>query len=339
MTSRHCVRQRPQPVTFCSRPPQRFAFPSAPMPKRRFHRMSRWARIRPTAPSSTTISLRRPLGVVAIEILDSGGHIIRKFSSDDKPELTPEELQKQLIPIYWVRMPRNPGTAAGMHRFVWNLRYPSPTSVTHEYPITAVPANTPRYPLGPHAVPGKYTVRLIANGKTYTAPLTVKLDPRVKTTQDGLDQMFALEQKLALAVARSSEAVLQAKSIQEQSGKLQPTGALADALKAFNAKLSAALEGPENPPANAPKPPSLSGVNESAYSLYKMIGQVDAAPTPAQTADSSKIDHDLPLVMNQWNQVLKFELPKINAQLKQAGLPEIDPQQKPVDGENQGNEE
>jgi photosystem II stability/assembly factor-like uncharacterized protein len=278
-------------------------------------------------------------GVVTIEILDSGGHAIRKFSSDDKPELTPEELHKQLIPIYWVRMPRNPSTTAGMHRFIWDLRYPSPTSVTHEYPITAVPGNTPRYPLGPHAVPGKYAVRLTASGKSYTAPFTVKLDPRVKTTQAGLDQMFALEQKLALALSRSSEAVLQAKSIQEQVKKLKPTAPLADALKAFDAKVSAALDGPENPPANAPKPPSLTGVNDGVYSLYKMVGQVDAAPTPAQVADSSKIDHDLPLVIDQWNQIVKTDLPVINSQLKQAGLSQIDPQQKPVDGEDQGNEE
>jgi photosystem II stability/assembly factor-like uncharacterized protein len=278
-------------------------------------------------------------GVVTIDILDSGGRIIRKFASDDKPELTPEELSKQLIPIYWVRMPQNPATTAGMHRFVWDLHYPSPTSVTHEYPITAVPENTPRYPLGPHAVPGRYTVRLTVNGKSYTAPLIVKLDPRVKTSQADLEQMFAAEQKLALAVSRSSEAVLQAKSVQEQIKNLKPASSLADALKGFDSKVSAALNGPENPPADAPKPSSLSSVNETAYSLYKMVGQVDAAPTPAQLADTSNLDRDLPTVMNQWNQIVKTDLPAINTQLKQAGLPEINPRQKPENGENQGNEE
>ena len=278
-------------------------------------------------------------GVVTIEILDAAGKVIRKFASDDKPELTPEELHKQLIPIYWVRMPQNPGTTAGMHRFVWDLRYPAPTSVTHEYPITAVPGNTPRYPLGPHATPGKYTVRLTANGKSHNTPLTVKLDPRVKSTQAAMDQMFALEQKLAADVTSSSEAVLQAKSIQEQTTKLKPTGALADTVKAFEAKVTALLDGPENPPANAPKPPSLSDVNENAYSIYKMVGQVDAAPTPAQVADTTKVEHDLSTLLNQWTSVLKGDLPTLNSQLKLAGLPEINPQQKPQDGENQGNEE
>lgn len=277
-------------------------------------------------------------GVVTIEILDSAGRLVRKFASNDKPELTPEQLDKQLIPIYWVKMPHNPGTTVGMHRFVWDLHYPAPTSVTHEYPITAIPGDTPRYPLGPHALPGNYTVRLTANGKSYTAPLTIKLDPRVHTTPAGLEQMFKLEQILADAVTRSSEAVFQAKSVQEQIAALHPSDAVVAALKAFDEKVSAALNGPK-PAANAAKTPSLSSVNDDAYSLYKMVGQVDAAPTPAQERDTTKLEQDLPVVLNQWTAILKADLPAINTQLRSAGLPEINPQKKPEHAESQGNEE
>src|SRR6185369_182469 len=204
--------------------------------------------------------------VVSVEILDARGQVIRKYASDDKPEVSEEEIAKQLIPPYWVRHTKKPDTIVGMHRVIWDLHYASPTSSTHEYPITAVPEATPRYPLGPVAVPGKYTVRLTANGKSYTAPLTVKLDPRVKTTQQALDQQFQVQQKLANAGSRSSEAVLQIKSVQEQIKKLQPSGAVAEALKNFSAKVDAALDGPENPPANAPKPVALGDVNGNAYS-------------------------------------------------------------------------
>jgi hypothetical protein len=140
-------------------------------------------------------------------------------------------------------------------------------------------------------------------------------------------------------VTRSSEAVFQAKSLQEQIVKLKPTGAVADAIKSFNAKVSAVLDGPENAPANGPKAPALSDVNSNAYDLYKGVGQVDAAPTLAQVADTTKTEHDLSTVLTQWDQVIKTDLPAINAQLKQSGLPELNPQQKPENGENQGNEE
>jgi hypothetical protein len=161
----------------------------------------------------------------------------------------------------------------------------------------------------------------------------------VKTTQAELQQMFDTEQKLASAVNSSSTAVLQAKSVQEQIDKLKATGAVADSLKAFNTKLSSLLEGPENLPANTSKPPSLSEANENAYSLYKMVGQVDAAPTPVQVAQANKVESELTGLLRQWNQIVSSDLPAINAQLKQAGLSEINPQQKPEHGENQGNEE
>jgi hypothetical protein len=278
-------------------------------------------------------------GQVTIEILDAKGQLVRKYSSDDKPDLTAEQLQKQMIPPYWVRLAKNPATSAGMHRFVWDMSWTAPTSVTREYPITAVPHNTPRYPLGPKAAPGKYTVRLTLNGKSYTAPLTLKLDPRVKTPQAALDQQFATMQKLFTMVDRSARAVLQAKSVQEQVAKLKPTGAAADAVKAFSAKVSTALDGPENAPANGPKPPTLSGVNGEAYELYKMIGEPDAGPTAAQVQAVAKVEKDFPAVVAAWDQIVKTDLPVINAQLKKAGLTEINPQEKPENGENQGDEE
>jgi len=245
-----------------------------------------------------------------------------------------------------VRRPGNPETSADTHRFVWDLHYEKPVSVTHEYPITAVPGDTPRHPLGPMAVPGRYTVRLTAGGRSLTAPLMVKLDPRVKTSQAGLQQMFAMQKTLADLVERSSRAILQAKSLQEQAASLQeraaglgPAGPLAEALKAFTAQVSVALEGPENPPAGAPKPIGLKSVNDDAYSVYGIVSQVDAAPTAAQQRAAAKIERDLEAAIGAWETILKAELPALNASLRQAGLRELDLALKPRNGENQGHEE
>src|SRR5258708_27054517 len=80
-----------------------------------------------------------------------------------------------------------------MNRFVWDLRYPPPDALRHEYPISAIPHDTPAEPLGPFALPGQYQVRLTAGGTTLTQPLNVKMDPRGSTPAEGL----ALELKLA----------------------------------------------------------------------------------------------------------------------------------------------
>jgi photosystem II stability/assembly factor-like uncharacterized protein len=293
-------------------------------------------------PSGAVIDyyLARPAsGAVMIDILDDTGKILRTFAGDDPPELSPEELRKQLIPPSWARGPGNPETSAGMHRFVWDLHYEKPVSVTHEYPITAVPGDTPRHPLGPVAVPGRYTVRLTAGGRSHRAPLIVKLDPRVKTSQAGLQRMFALQKRLASLVDRSSRAILQARSLQEQAARLEPKGVLAEALKAFTSQASTALEGPENPPAGVPKPIGLNSVNDDAYSVYGIVSQVDAAPTAAQLAATARIERDLPAALGVWERILKTDLPALNSDLRQAGLRELDPAQGPRDGENQRNEE
>ena len=129
-------------------------------------------------------------GPVTLEILDAQGKLVRRYSSTDKPELTQEELEHQLIPQYWLRPQRILSADGGMHRWVWDLRYPPPNSTTHEYPIAAVPHDTPRHPLGPLVVPGKYQARLVAGGHTETAEFTVKMDPRVKASTADLQQQF-----------------------------------------------------------------------------------------------------------------------------------------------------
>jgi len=113
---------------------------------------------------------------VTLEIF-LGTKLIRRFSSEDKPHEVERDLQ---IADYWIRRDRLPSAARGMHRFVWDLHYPPPNAPTDEYPISAIYGDTPRSPRGPSVAPGIYSVKLTAGGKSYSQPLTVKLDPRIK---------------------------------------------------------------------------------------------------------------------------------------------------------------
>src|SRR5205823_76908 len=108
-------------------------------------------------------------GEVGIEIMDTAGKLIRKFSSADKPEAVDEK--KLNIPTYWIRPKQIVSNSAGMHRFVWDLHYPAPESVQHEYPISAIYHDTPRSPFGPTALPGSYRMRLTVDGKSFTQQL------------------------------------------------------------------------------------------------------------------------------------------------------------------------
>jgi len=263
-------------------------------------------------------------GPVKIEVLDSKGATVRRYSSMDKPEEKLAELEKQAIPLYWIRMPKTLSTAAGMHRWVWDLRHPAPNSTRHGYPISAVPHDTPRNPLGPLALPGEYVVRLTVNSYTYTAPLTVKMDPRIKTTPAGIQQKFDFEIRLASLLSSSSDAVIQARSIREQLEKLsgQASGSTKETIQAFQKKLKTLMQGSE-PASSGAQELTLNRVNGAASTLYGELDRADATPTVAQVEATKAAELDAVTVMKQWDALKTTDLPALNNALRGAKLPEV----------------
>jgi photosystem II stability/assembly factor-like uncharacterized protein len=259
---------------------------------------------------------------LTIEVMDAKGAVVRRYSSTDQPDQTEAQLKQQIIPLYWIRMRKALSTDAGMHRWVWDLRYSTPLAPHYEYPISAVPHDTPRTPLGPLAMPGTYTVRLTVSGHTYSAPLTVKMDPRVTASAAGLQQQFDLEMRLASLLTSSSRAVIEARSIRDQIKIILPqaNGSAKDALQAFDAKLKALLGTPggQGPEAQVP---TLTSVNGAANTLYPAVDQADAAPTAAQAAATAAAEHDASVVMKQWETMKASDLAALNVQLRSANLP------------------
>ena len=263
--------------------------------------------------------------VVKLDILDAQDHVVRSFSSADKPEASEEELHKQLIPLYWTRKFQPLSTAAGMHRWVWDLHYTAPTATRHEYPIAAIPHDTPRLPLGPTALPEAYKVRLTIDGKILAAPLTVKMDPRVKTSVAGLQKKFQAETKLAALLTQTSQALLQGSSIRTQLDKLNATASAEtkNAIADFQKKLTALLGAPGGFFAPPSPEPTLSRINGEASTLYQQVWQVDAEPTSAQVEALDATEHNSADVLNRWSEFNRTDLPALNRVLRESQIPEI----------------
>jgi hypothetical protein len=142
--------------------------------------------------------LKAPVNSVVVDIVDAAGRVVRRYSSEEKPESVRDEGN---VPRYWIRPPQPPSKTAGMHRIVWDVHY-NPPKANYSYPIAATPENTARVPTGPWAPPGGYTVRLTAGGQTLTAPLRLRMDPRIKTKPTALDQQFTLSMRLVPVINR-----------------------------------------------------------------------------------------------------------------------------------------
>jgi photosystem II stability/assembly factor-like uncharacterized protein len=262
---------------------------------------------------------------VTLEILDARGQLVRKFSSTDQPDVTEAELKKQLIPLYWLRPSRTLPSETGVHRWVWDLHYPAPDSTRHNFPIAAIPGDTARSPLGPTALPGSYTARLTANGKSYTAPFTVKMDPRVHISAAGLEKKFQLELRLASLLSETSKAVMLAGSIHDPLEKLtqQAQGPAFESIKTFQNKLTeiaGAQTGFFVPPSDAV---TLARANAQLSALYSQIWQADAEPTAAQSQAIAAIERDSSVVIKRWETLKTSDLPALNRELHTANLPEI----------------
>ena len=278
---------------------------------------------------------------VTLEILDAHGQLVRKFSSDDKPPVTESDLKRQLIPLYWLRPFRVLPSDAGMHRWVWDLHYPTPDSVRHDYPIAAVPGGTPRYPLGPNALPGTYTARLTANGKTYTAPFTVKMDPRIRISPAGLGKKFEIEMHLASLLSQTANAVLQAGSIREPLQKLadQASGKTRDSINAFQNKLAEVAGTQPGSAASASDAITLTRTNAQLAVLYGQVWQADAEPTASQSDAVAAIDRDVSDGIKRWNELKVSDLAALNRTLREANLPEVKIEPDPHREENMTDEE
>jgi photosystem II stability/assembly factor-like uncharacterized protein len=240
---------------------------------------------------------------VVLEILDATGKTIRTFSSADSVEPMDTHLN---VPTYWLRPQQRLAATRGTHRFVWDLHYPPPQVLAHDYPISAIYEDTPRFPLGPAVLPGTYTVRLSANGQRYTQPLTIRMDPRVQITDAGLSLQRDIGVRMNEAISRDFAALSE---VRAQRLVLRTTreGAkakeVADSLVALDSALAKIENGAEA--ANAV---GLVALNEQLAGILDTVEGADAEPTTQVVAAASDLEKALAAALTQWSDIKRTKL-------------------------------
>jgi photosystem II stability/assembly factor-like uncharacterized protein len=258
-------------------------------------------------------------GDVSIEILDRGGRRAH-FTTSGSTDETASDEESPLLSAK--DGGRRPSTDAGMHRVIWNLTYPLPRLI----PGTAYDERAPR---GVTAAPGTYTVKLRVSGRTYTAPLTVKNDPRAMVTQDALVAEFTLASRLMGMLGEVHSAVRQILNVRKQIDglhkQLSSAPDAAQAVAAFEREADAVLNALYEPQAKAGVdllnyPMQLNA--RIAY-LEDEVDFGDGAPT-AQFYEMTRLyRRELDRQLARWKTLTEAALPAMNRALQERGLPPV----------------
>jgi photosystem II stability/assembly factor-like uncharacterized protein len=278
--------------------------------------------------------LARPATAVQLQILDSGGNLVRSYSSAPIPPL-----DQPLPPVQslWLR-PRLPLPAtAGAHRVTWDLRYPTPPAIRFSYGDTmgAVPEDTPFTPEGPLALPGNYTVKLIVDGSSFPEPLLVKEDPRVGDSpevMDGMQKQLALAQNVVAVLAASKAAYEQGKALEaklesfHEGASSKPAKTLQGSVAELTGTMDEAAIGLSG--SNYAVPPvkgaiSFSRTNGQASALLHLVNYLsDRAPVPSQYATYQQLCKDFNATATAW-QALQPGIATLNRQLVPQPVPSL----------------
>ncbi len=191
----------------------------------------------------------------------------------------------------------------------------------------ATPHDTPQVSTAPWVLPGEYTVKLTANGKTLTALLKVVMDPRVKTPMPDLEQQFSVAKQMYDDLMKTTAALHEISVLREQLKARSAQPVVGQAGPTINSKLDA-IAGPEHGgrgfgrgPAG---PATLASVRMQLARLEHSIEAADAAPTAAQSDAMGIAEKPLDGLIEQWRQVKQSDLKALNVELKKQHLAVID---------------
>ncbi len=240
-------------------------------------------------------------GPVALEISDSAGKMVRRYASTDPP---PPVDPHYSVPLYWARPAQVLSDAPGEHRFLWDLHYPEAAGL-HPGPDAdqAVLHNTPLVATSPWVMPGRYTVKLTANGQTLSAPLTVAMDPRVKISLADLQAQFRASKQLYDAIGEASAAIDKIAALRMQIQQRKASQTANEELNAYDKELDtlAGRAGSGHGPAVAANAkPTLFGLRAQFERLQRDLQNADVAPTKQQSAACVERIQTLTALLQQW---------------------------------------
>ena len=212
-----------------------------------------------------------------------------------------------------------------LFRSAWDLRLQGPV------PLAGEPGAEFRN-RGPMVPPGAYQVRLTADGKSYTAPLELKADPRPKVSNDDLQKQSALGRKIVAQVSEIHEAVGTTREVRTQTRGLSRRfgddaryASLVSATKDFDKKTfdleSQLLQVNSKSSESNLNYPVL--IDERLHSLLFSVESADAAPTKQQYEVFEDLEKQAQPLLAQYRELMSRDLPALNEMVNKQNIPAL----------------
>ena len=284
----------------------------------------------------------KPTTDVVLEFLDAGGKPIRTFTAKapaPQPSPTPGSAQVQTLP----EQPQIPSgeesssfaggggaaarvpTEAGLNRFIWDMRHPEAV----RFPGMILWAGSVA---GPRVAPGRYQVRLTADGKTYTESFEVRKDPRLTTTDADFAKQLELLLKIRDKLTETHNAIIGIRQARQQIEELQKRvqgqpnfKTISDAAKSLNQKMTAVEEELYQTKNQSSQDPLNYPIrlNNKLAALGGVVASADAAPTEQSYAVYDDLVGKIDVQLRQFEQVMKSDLPAFNQLVHDQNIPAV----------------
>ncbi|HEX2780567.1 MAG TPA: hypothetical protein VHM30_13765 [Gemmatimonadaceae bacterium] len=283
-------------------------------------------------------ALRAP---VTLEILDSTGLVVRRYESNEEDDSIPDAARDPVaynalcqrtpdaphcsVPLYWAAPRTVLGTTRGMHRLSWDLRFDPirEQDAEVENDVGPVPHRSYTEVYAPWAPPGRYTVRLTVGGERFTQPLTLRLDPRLRTPAAGLRQLATLSRQTYLSAKAAHAEFVRARALVAALDTVR--GADVDAFRAQIESLAPAPAAAQGGRAGRPRaagrqtPTSLDAVRDALLAAGMSMQSAELAPTAAQIDAARRATAAWRTVTARWNALRTTGLAALNAKRRKAG--------------------
>ncbi len=240
---------------------------------------------------------REPL---RLEFADALGTVIQSFTGDG-------EQSRVKSPMFRL------GTEAGLHRFVWDLRYPD----AEPLPGAVLRGGNTRGPLAP---PGLYRVALTVDGEVFSATWELAADPRLDLAPEEHEAQFRFLLAVRDQLSAVHRAAMQIRRIRTplvaylgRLGRAPSDATLRQHVEAVHARLDAIEEVLTQPRAHMPLdylkyPP---GLNVKLAALKSAVEQADGEPTSGAQAVLASLTERADEQFAQLRTLIQQELPPL----------------------------